>query len=38
MTKAEIIEQIYEKVGFSTIDTYPSDGTTWHIVLLDVNR
>jgi hypothetical protein len=28
----------HEKVGFSTIDTYPSDGTTWHIVLLDVNR
>ena len=26
----------HEKVGFTTLDTYPDDGTTWHIVLLDL--
>lgn len=26
----------HEKVGFYTLDTYQEDGTTWHIVLLDV--
>jgi GNAT superfamily N-acetyltransferase len=27
----------HEKVGFTTLDTYPEDDTTWHIVLLDLN-
>ncbi len=27
----------HEKVGFTTIDTYTSDETVWHIVLLDLS-
>ena len=27
----------HEKVGFTTLDTYPDEGTIWHIVLLDLN-
>ena len=27
----------HEKVGFTTIETYTSDGTVWHIVLLELS-